>query len=182
MPRRALHRFGQRQQPVRVGVGRRTRASAGTRRCASASVMFGSFGNEACQTVHGLAGHVQHPAHVPNRGPSRQRAERRDVRDPLGAVPFTHVGQQLVTAGVAHVHVDVGHLHALGIEKSLEDESVGQRVHVGDVQAIRNEAARGRAPARADGNVELPGPLHDIGDEQEVIGQARLADDGQLVV
>ena len=51
--------------------------------------------------------------------------------------------------GVVEVHVDVRHLHALGVQEPLEDQPVPQRVEVGDAQRSTTRPIRRRDPAPA---------------------------------
>ncbi len=61
-------------------------------------------------------------------------------------------------APAAEIDVDVGQADALGVEEALEEKVIFDRVDVGDAQAVGQEAAGGRAAARADGDAPATGP------------------------
>ena len=88
--------------------------------------------------------------------------------DVLAAVLARDVLDDLAAAALAEVDVDIGQRHALGVEEALEDEVVLQRIDVGDPQAVRHEAARGRSTARADRNPLLPRVSDEVPDDQEI--------------
>ena len=93
--------------------------------------------------------HLEHAAHVADDGLRLHRPERDDLRDVLAAVLPRDVLDDLAAAPLAEVDVDIGQRHALGVEEALEDEIEVERIDVGDPQAVGDEAAGGRAAARA---------------------------------
>jgi hypothetical protein len=91
------------------------------------------------------------------------------------------VGLEHVAEGVGpfvpwEVHVDVRRIAASHIEEALEEEVVLQRIHVGDAQAVTDDAGRRGPPAAGPGGVG-----NDVVDHQEVAGEALGPDDVQLV-
>ena len=104
------------------------------------------------------------------------RPERHDLADRLLAVLLPDVLDHLAAALEAEVDVDVGHRHALGIQKTLEEQIVLERTHVGDLQRVGHERSRRRPAARTDRNAAIARRLDEIGDDQEVAGVARLRD------
>ena len=73
-----------------------------------------------------------------------------------------------------------GNLLALHVEEALEDQVVLQRVHVGDAQAVEHQAG-GRAASHAVQDALFACEGRDVPHHQEVVGEARLGDDLQLV-
>ena len=90
---------------------------------------------------------AEHAADVADGGPGEHRAERDDLGDVVLAVLAPDVGDDLVAPAVLEVHVDVGHRHAVGVEEALERELVEDRVDRRDPERVRDDAARGAAPA-----------------------------------
>ena len=78
----------------------------------------------------------------------------------LSAVLVHHIVDDLFAAVVLEVHIDVGHLFALNIEKALKDKRVGQRVDIGNAEAVENKACGGAA-AHGEEYVAL---AHELGD------------------
>ena len=98
----------------------------------------------------------------------------------IGAVPLDAVLDHLGAPLVREVHVDVGHLDALGVQEPLERQAVLDRVDVGDAEQVEDDAA-GRRAARPAGDLLLARPGDEVPDQQDVRREAGLADDFQLV-
>ena len=126
-------------------------------------------------------GHIQRAAHVADRAARRHRAEGHDLRHMVVAVLAADVVHDLAAAGIAEVHVDIGHGHALGIEKALEEKTVLHRLNVRDVQTVAHDAARRAAAPRADGDADALGVAHKVGDDEKIIDEAHLLDHVLLV-
>ncbi len=93
-----------------------------------------------------------------------------DVLDDLAAAP------------VVEVDVEVGHRDAVGVEEPLEDESVLQRVEVGDAHRVGGHRPGAGATAGTDADAVVLGPVDEVGDDEEVAGEAHLHDDVGLVL
>ena len=104
------------------------------------------------------------------------RLERHDLRDVVGAVLGARVPDHLVAPALVEVHVDVGHLDPLRVQEALEDQSVPERVDVGDAEAVGHDRAGGRPAPRADADALLPREPDQVPDDQEVAGQTHLQD------
>ena len=59
-----------------------------------------------------------------------------------------HVLDDLSAAVHAEVDVDIGHGDALRVEEALEEELVLERIDVGDLHDVRDEASRRRSRGR----------------------------------
>ena len=105
-----------------------------------------------------------------------------DLADAVLAVHLAHVGEDVLEVLVVEVHVDVGHLGALGREEALEHEAVLERVEGGDVHGVGDDGPGGGAAARAHADAVVLGPLHVVLDDEEVVGEALVADDLVLVL
>ena len=127
-------------------------------------------------------GDVQRPRNVADRHARRHRAEGDDLRDVIRAVEPRDVVDDLAAAVDAEVHVDIRHGHALGVEEALEEETVLDRVDVRDVQAVGHDSARGAAAPGAYGDIPALGVVDEVLHDQEVVDEAHLPDDAQLVV
>ena len=125
--------------------------------------------------------HAERAAGVADGGLRAERAEGDDLSDAVAAVLLGDVANHLVATVVGEVHVDVGHLAALGIEEALEDELVFERVDVGDAEAEEDQAAGGAA-ADGLGDALAGGELREVHDDQEILGEAGLTHDGEFVV
>src|SRR5215203_2686036 len=95
-------------------------------------------------------------------------------------VALGDVVDDAVAARHGEVDVHVGQVLASGVEEPLEEQVVPHRVDVRDVQAIRGERAGGRAAAGPDADPVLLREVDEVPDDQEVVGEAHLANRLQL--
>ncbi len=125
-------------------------------------------------------GVAEDPRGVAHRRPRLDRGERDDLRDVVAAVAVGGVPDHLVAVSVVEVHVDVGHLDATGVQESLEQQVVLDRVEIGDAQAVRHRAAGRAPPAGPHPDASLTRVPDQIPHDQEVGGEAHLRDHLQL--
>ena len=138
------------------------------------------LGDQLGQPVARAVVEPQHARGVA-RGVARQHlAEGDDLRHRLLAVLVLHVAHHPRAALHREVDVDVRHRHPLGVEEALEQQAVGQRVDLGDVEAVGDQRAGRRAAARAHGDAVLLGVADEVPDDQEVGREAHLLDHAQL--
>ena len=104
------------------------------------------------------------------------------LADAVGAVLLAHVLNDLVTPALVEVDVDIGHGDALGVEEALEDESVAQRVELGDAHGVGDHGAGSRSTPRSHPDAVGLGPVDVVGHDEEVAGEPHLGDDADLVL
>ena len=124
--------------------------------------------------------HFQNPADVTQHATRQEGAERDDLRDPVASIAVAYVGDDLVPARLAEVDVEIGHRHAFGIEKALEQQAEAHRIQVGDGQRIGDERSRTRPAAWPDRDVLGLGPFDEVRDDQEIAGELHIRDDVEL--
>ncbi len=95
------------------------------------------------------------------------------------AVAGVEVLDHLLAAVDVEVDVDVRQRPRL-VDEALEEELVGDRVDLGDAQAVGHDRVAGTPPPLADDPV-LPRELHQVPHDQEELGQVGPLDDLQLV-
>ena len=137
-------------------------------------------GDHLGHPVDEAVGVAHHPAHVAHHRLGGHGAEGDDLGDRLAPVALGHVVDDPVAALHAEVDVEIGHGDALGIEEALEQQVVLDRVEVGDPQGEGDQRAGTRAAPRPHRDAVALGPGDEIGHDQEVAGEAHLADDPQL--
>ncbi len=138
------------------------------------------FGDQLRDLVHGAVGDVEDAPGVAHGGAGRHRPERDDLRHAVAAVLLGDVVDHPVAAVDGEVDVDVRHRLAARVEEALEEEVVAERVDVRDLEAVRDKGARGRPAARPHPDAVPAREAHEVGDDQEVIRKAHLADRPQL--
>ncbi len=168
--------LGRRRVPLLVPVGL---GDAGVqRRVAAHHEGRHGLGDAVTHDV-GLAEHAGGVAH----GGSRlDRRERDDLGHAVAAVLLRRVAHDVGAVALVEVHVDVGHLLAAGVEEALEEQVVADRVQVHDLEAVGHAAAGRRPPAGSHPDVRLAGEADQVPHDEEVGGEAHVADDTQLVV
>ena len=133
--------------------------------------------DELGDAVDETVGQAEHAAAVAHDGLRRHRAVGDDLADLVAAVLARDVVDHLVAAIHAEVDVEVGHRHAFGIEEALEQQVVAQGVEVGDAQRPGHQRTRAGTAAGSDRDVVALTPVDEVGDDQEVAGEAHLHDD-----
>src|SRR5690606_18644996 len=118
--------------------------------------------------------------HVAYHRLGRHGTEGDDLAHRVAPVGLGHVVDHPVAAVHAEVDVEVGHGNPFRVEEAFEQQVVGQRVEVGDLQHIGHQRTGARTPARADRHTVVLGPLYEVHDDQEVAGKAHLDDGAQL--
>ena len=145
------------------------------------------LGDQLGDAVDVAVGHAEHAADVADRGARLQLAEGDDLRDAppvvaLAVVLLGDVADHLVAPRHAEVDVDVGHRDPLGVQEALEDDVVLDRIDAGDAEAVGDQAAGRGAAARADRDAVAPRVVDEVGDDQEVAGEAHRVDHAELVL
>ena len=125
---------------------------------------------------------AEDPAGVLDRLLGLDRAVGDDHRDPVVAVLVGDVADHLAAPTLVEVDVEVGHRDAVGVEEPLEQQSVDERVEVGDPQRVGHDRAGARAAAGPDPDAVVLGPVDEVGDHEEVAREAHAVDDAELEV
>ena len=110
------------------------------------------------------------------------RSEGDDMRDMIDAVFVLYVLDHAVAAVVVEIDVDIRHGDTLWIEESFKEEIVLDGVEIGDPEAIGNRASRGASPSGADGDAVPLGPVDEVLDDKEIIGETHPGDGLQFEV
>ena len=162
----------------RVGVVRRLQL--GARLQAVGERLAGAFRDQLRDPVDDAVGDLEHAAGVAHRGAGGHRPEGDDLRDAVAAVLLGDVVDHPLAALDGEVDVHVRHVLAGRVEEALEQQPVADRVDVGDLEAVGGERAGGRAAAGADADAVPLREADEVLDDQEVVGEAHLADGLQL--
>ena len=99
----------------------------------------------------------------------------------ISAVLLGRVPDHLVTEPRVEVHVDIGHGDSAGVQEALEQQVVPNGIQVSDSEGVGHRTPCSAAPARADPNALVPGVPDEIPSNEEVRGEAHVADGGQFV-
>jgi hypothetical protein len=91
-----------------------------------------------------------------------------------GAVMLADVLDDPPAVVLTEVDIEVGHRHPLRIQEALEQQGVGERIEVGNTQAVGDQRTGAGTPARANRHAVVLGPVDEVGNDQEVAGEAHL--------
>ncbi len=181
MTRHAFEALGHIEQLVHAGIALVEIGKRGASRSATSSVMSSWLGiSLATRSTSEIGISMTRPTSR-TTALGLHRAERDDLRDVLPAVFLGDVRNHLAAPALAEVDVDIGQRHALGVQEALEVQIEMQRIDVRDFQGVRDETARRRAAARADGNSLVASVADEVPHDQEVPGVFHPLDEVDLV-
>src|SRR6202035_5877173 len=109
-------------------------------------------------------------------------AEGDDLGDLLAAVLLGDILNHLAAAVGAEVDIDIGHADALGIQEALKQQAVLERIDIGDLHGIADQAAGGRATAGTDGYRTRFREANEVPDDQKIAGKLHLLDHEDLAL
>ena len=138
------------------------------------------FGDELRDPVDGAVWDLEHPARVAERGARRHLRERDDLGDAIATVLLGHVVDDRLAPLDREVDVHVRQVFAGRVQEALEEQVVADRIDVGDLEAVGGERAGRRATSRTDRDAVSLREADEVRDDQEVVGEAHLADRLQL--
>ena len=127
-------------------------------------------------------GFAEHTRGVLQRHLRLDRAVGDDHRNALVAVLLGHIVDDLGAATIIEVDVEVGHGHTVRVEEALEEQTVLQRIEVGDAHRVGDHGTGTRTTAGSDADPVVLRPVDEVGDDEEVAGEAHRDDDVELVV
>ena len=138
--------------------------------------------DQLCDPVDIAVVVAEHPTDVANDGFGRQGAVGDDLRDTLATVFRGHVLDDAIAAFHAKIHVEVGHGDAFRIQEAFEQQVVFDRIQIGDAEHIGDQGARTGTATGTDRYAVLARPANEIGDDQEVPGEAHAADHAEFEI
>ena len=148
-----LEPLGDVDDPLHVGVGvdRLAQVLAGLQAVLEArAAAHDRLRDQLRGPVAGRVVVAEHAGRVAGRRARRHLAEGDDLGDRLAPVLLLHVADHPLAAADREVDVDVGHRLARRVQEALEQQVVGERVEVGDVERVGDDRAGRRAAPGAD--------------------------------
>ncbi|GBC76305.1 hypothetical protein HRbin07_00504 [bacterium HR07] len=124
----------------------------------------------------------QHAGHVAHHAARLHLVKRRDLSHPLPTVFALYILNDLIAAAHTEVNIDIGEADARGVQKAFKDQSVLERVYIGDAQTVTDQAAGGRAAPRPHRDIATLREFHKVLDDQKIPGIAHLGDHIEFVL
>ncbi len=134
------------------------------------------FRNELRDAIDLSEAHVENAADIFDSGLGGERAEGDDLRDLFAAVLFSDVLNHFSAAIGAEIDIDIRHADALRIQEAFEEQTVLERVDIGDSHGIADQASGGGAASRSDRDALFFREANEIPDDQEVSAEFHLLD------
>ncbi len=125
---------------------------------------------------------VHHPSHIPDHTFGRQGTEGDDLHHFVRTVFPPHIVNDLLSAVEAEVYVNIGHGHALRIQKTLKEQIITNGINIGDLQAVGDDASRCGTTARPHRYPVFPGIIDEVPHDQEIVHIPHPPDHAQFVV
>ena len=124
----------------------------------------------------------KHTRHVLDHAFRAQSSEGDDLRNALAVKLLYDVVDHSAPALGAEINVDIRHADAVGIQETLEHQSIFEGIYLCDIQEIGDDAAsRGTAP-RSHRNVLFARVVDDILHHQEIALKAHPLDYSKFVI
>src|SRR5437879_6098544 len=120
--------------------------------------------------------HIQYPADILYRRPRCHRSKGDDLADRITTVNLGHMIDHRAAAANTKIDVDIGHLVAARVEKTLEEQLILERIDIGDPEAVGRKRTSRRSAARSDRNTLLAGVFNKIPYDQEISRKSHLPD------
>ena len=138
-------------------------------------------GHQLRKAVALREGQLLHAGDVLDSHLGGHRAERHDLGHALLTVLLHAVAQHVGAAVLVEVHIDIGEGDAFGIEETLEQQVVFQRVDIGDLQTVGDHRTGGRATAGSHRHTHFACGADIVPHDQEVTRKSHPLDRAQLV-
>ena len=109
---------------------------------------FQLHGHKLCYHVHLLVWNTHHAAHIPDGVAGGHGTKGDDLRHMVRTVFAVDVVDDLLSALVAEVHIEIRHTDAFGIQKALEDQIIADGVDIRNAHAVSGNTTRAGAASR----------------------------------
>lgn len=129
------------------------------------------FGNQFRNAVALRKGQFLYTRDILDRSLRRHRAESNDLRHPFAAVLFDHIVQYVGTAVLIEIDIDIGQGDTVGIQETLEQQVVLDRVDIGNTQRIGHHRTGSRTTARSHRYPQFPRGTDKVPYDKEVTGK-----------
>ena len=137
--------------------------------------------DQLCHPIHILIAHAHNTAHIAHCSAGGHRAKGHDLGYMVAAVFLVYIVDDLLTALVAEVNIEVGHRDALRIQEAFKNQVIADGVNVGNANAVGSQAARAGAAPRPHGNVVAFGIVDEVVDDEVIVRVPHRLDDIDLI-
>ncbi len=136
------------------------------------------FGDLVTKSVR----HSHCPTDITNCRARCHGSESNDVRDVVPTIFFSTIGKNVISTIIGEVHINVRHRNTFGIEKSLKEQTVFDRVDVRDTHEIRHERPCCGPTSRSNNDTVVSGPVDEVLYDKEVFRVSHFFNNGKLIL
>ena len=140
-----------------------------------------SVGDSLAPGVAQGQGHLLHACHILDAVLRGHRGIGDDMCAVLVAILLFHPLQHASASVVVEVSIDIGQGDTVGVEETLEQEVVLQRVELGDAQTVGHDASGSRSSSRSHHHAEfIACRVDEVLHDEEVAGETHRLHDVKL--
>ncbi len=140
------------------------------------------FRNQFGEAVCIGKGQIQHACHIPDRRSCRHRSKSDDMCNLRFSIFFNHIIDHALASVIIKIDIYIRHRYPLGIQESLKQQIIFQRIDVGYTGAIGYNRTCCRPTSRPNKYIHIAGGRNEILYNQKVSGKTHFFDDIQLMV
>ena len=149
--------------------------------CIPESDLFTSrIRNQLGNRVDFSIGHAHATTDIADNCTGHHRTKSDNLRNFLITVLFADIIDDILATIDTEVDVDIRHRDTFRIQKALKKQIIRDRVDVGDLEGIGDQATSGTTTSGTYRDIVVFRPVNEIGDDQEVVRKTHLVDDLQL--
>src|SRR5262249_37097844 len=109
-------------------------------------------------------------------------AKSDDLRHAAFTILLSDIFEHFTATRFAKINVDVRRRNAVGIQKSLENQPVLQRIDIGNSQNVSDHRSRGRTATRANRDAPLLGEMDEIPNDEQITNEPGFLQHAEFVI
>ena len=117
---------------------------------------------------------IQNTGNVTDDAARGHRAERDDLDDTVTTVLSDDIINDFLASLEAEVHVDIRHGHTFRVEKTLEDQTVFERIKICNAERVGDDRTCGRTSSGTDDNAVIFGKFYIVPHNQEIVDKSHI--------
>ena len=135
-----------------------------------------------CNGIHLCIRHIQNTADIADNTSRCQRTKSNDLNHAVIAVFPSYIIDNLLSSFEAEVNINIRHGYSFRIQKTLKQQVITDRIQLSNPKCVGNQASCGRASARANHNVIIPGIFNEIPHNEKIIHISHIFNGSELII
>ena len=125
---------------------------------------------------------IPHPGDIPHHHLGSKGSKGDNIGYTISSIFFADIFNDFTTATHTKIDIKVRGGYPLRVQKSLKKQTKAERINIGNAQNISNQTAGTRSSAGPHWNPLLPCPLHEVGNDQEVVIKSGFPNYPELII